>query len=162
MVDTSTDFHDLLKARLIQEKVKVPVQIILDSTLRFKDKYRNVDFDENMKAHLAWTQATTLYYKLGKLPWRLSNIRQGVCYLGLVFKKLSQSNNQGSVCSAAQMFLSDGDGSVFRGNIGLWQSKNEKEFHLDEPSAQELLGMALDDYFFKRRKVSFAPDSVVA
>lgn len=149
MIDTSSDFHHLLKARLIQERITTPVQIILDSTLRFRDKYRNLPFDENMKAHLAWTQSTTLYYKLGSLPWKLADIRDGVCYLGLVFKKINQIMNKGSVCSAAQMFLKDGDGSVFRGNIGLWQSKNEKEFHLDEKSSCELLAMALDDYYDK-------------
>ncbi|TMI94626.1 MAG: hypothetical protein E6H08_08430 [Bacteroidetes bacterium] len=152
LIDTSSDFHHLLKARLIQEKITVPVQIILDSTLQFKDKYRNQSLDENMKAHLAWTQSTTLYYKLGKLPWKLSDIRDGVCYLGLVFKKVNQVKNAGSVCSAAQMFLKDGDGSVFRGNVGAWQSKNEKEFHLDEKSSNELLAMALDDYFEKWNK----------
>lgn len=152
LVDTSSDFHHLLKARLIQEKINVPVQIILDSTLRFRDKYRNLPFDENMKSHLAWTQSTTLYYKFGNLPWKLSDIRDGVCYIGLVFKKSNQVLNSNTVCSAAQMFLKDGDGSVFRGNIGPWQGKNEKEFHLDEQSSYELLVMALDDYHEKWNK----------
>lgn len=152
LVDTSSDFHHLLKARLIQEKITTPVQIILESTLRFKDKYRNLPLDENMKAHLAWTQTTTMFYKFGNLPWKLADIRDGVCYLGLVFKKTNQILESSTVCSAAQMFLKDGDGSVFRGNIGLWQGKNEKEFHLDEPSSYDLLSMALDDYKDKRNK----------
>jgi hypothetical protein len=152
LVDTSSDFHHLLKARLIQENVTTPVQIILDSTLKFRDKYRNLPFDENMKAHLAWTQSTTLYYKLGNLPWKLSDIRDGVCYIGLVFKKTNDLKESKSVCSAAQMFLKDGDGAVFRGHVGLWQGKNEKEFHLDQPSAEDLLGKALDDYHDKWNK----------
>lgn len=152
LIDTSSDFHHLLKARLIQEKINVPIQIILESTLLFRDKHRNISLDENMKSHLAWTQSSTLYYKLGKLPWKLSDIRDGVCYLGLVFKKINYSAKAGSVCSAAQMFLKDGDGSVFRGNIGLWQSENSKEFHLDDISAAELLGLALDDYQNKWNK----------
>lgn len=152
LIDTSSDFHHLLKARLIQEKITTPVQIILDSTLRFRDKYRNLQLDENMKAHLAWTQTTTMFYKFGNLPWKLADIRDGVCYLGLVFKKANQILESSTVCSAAQMFLKDGDGSVFRGNIGLWQGKNEKEFHLDEPSAHDLLSMALDDYKDKRNR----------
>jgi len=153
MVDTSSDFHHLLKARLIQAKITTPVQLILDSTLRFRDKYRNLPLDENMKAHLAWTQSTTLFYKFGNLPWKLADIRDGVCYLGLVFKKTNQIlDSKTTVCSAAQMFLKDGDGSVFRGNIGLWQGKNDKEFHLDEPSSHDLLGMALDDYYSKWSK----------
>ncbi len=152
LADSSSDFHHLLKARLIQEKISVPVQIILESTLNFKDKYRNVPFEENMKSHLAWTQSTTLYYKLGSLPWKLSDIRDGVCYIGLVFKKTNQIFGSATVCSAAQMFLKDGDGSIFRGNIGLWQGKNEKEYHLDEPSSYDLLNMALEDYFDKWKK----------
>ncbi|MBX2980930.1 MAG: hypothetical protein KF905_16705 [Flavobacteriales bacterium] len=146
LMDSSTDFHHLLKAKLIQSKVSAPVQITLDSTLVFKDKYRNAPLDENMKAHLAWTQSTTLYYKLGYLPWKLDAMRDDVCYVGLVFKTVSHNPSGGSVCCAAQMFLSDGDGAIFRGNIGPWQSKNTKEFHIDEPSAYQLMAMALSDY----------------
>lgn len=147
VLDTSTDFHHLLKARLIQENVTVPVQLIIDRTLRFRDKETNKLYDEYLKANLAWTQSTTLYYKLGKLPWKLGDIREGVCYLGLVFKKLPNSKEK-NVCSAAQMFLRDGDGSVFRGNIGLWESR-PNEFHLKQDAAELLIGMALDDYLQK-------------
>ena len=151
IMDTSTDFHNLLKARLIQENIKVPIQIIIDRTLRFRDKETNKLFDEYMKANVAWTQSVTLYYKLGKLPWKLGDIRDGVCYLGLVFKKLPNDKKR-NVCSAAQMFLKDGDGSVFRGNIGLWESDKPHEYHLDSKSGEELIGMALDDYKQKWEK----------
>lgn len=148
VMDTATDFHNLMKARLIQEKIKTPVQLIVERTLCFRNKDTNVLYDQYLKANLAWTQSTTLYYKLGKLPWKLSDIREGVCYIGLVFKKLPNDRHR-NVCSAAQMFLHDGDGSVFRGNIGLWESEKPNEYHLDEGSAEELIGMALDDYFQK-------------
>lgn len=146
VLDTVSDFHNLLKARLIQEKIKVPVQIILERTIQFKDKVTNKRFDEYLKANFAWTISTTIYYKLGKLPWKLDGVRDGVCYIGLVFKKNPHGKDKKNVCSAAQMFLKDGDGSVFRGNIGLWESEKEYEYHLDLPSAEELIGMALDDY----------------
>ncbi|HCY77690.1 MAG TPA: hypothetical protein DHV28_17395 [Ignavibacteriales bacterium] len=148
--DSSEDFHDLMKARVIQEKIKIPIQIIVETTFEFRDKLTRKKLDDYMCAHLAWTQSTTLYYKLGKLPWKLHDIRDGVCYLGLVFKKLNLSSEKGNVCSAAQMFLKDGDGAVFRGNIGLWMSENDKNFHLDEKESENLLGMALDDYFDKK------------
>ena len=152
LFDTSNDFHNLLKARLIQSRVSAPSQLLLESTLKFRDKYKNKLYSDNLKAHIAWTYSTTLYYKLGKMPWKLYGIRDGVCYLGLVFKKMKQTSNNQLVCSAAQMFLKDGDGAVFRGNIGLWQSKSNKEFHLDTKSANELLSMALDDYYDKWNK----------
>ncbi|MBL7932930.1 MAG: hypothetical protein JNL60_13565 [Bacteroidia bacterium] len=152
VVDSSTDFHHLLKARLLIEKIKTPVQIYVEPTLKFRDKMMNKPLGEDMKAHVAWTTSTTVYYKLGKSPWKLNDVRDGVCYLGLVFKKLQHSGNKNSACSAAQMFLKDGDGSVFRGNIGAWQGKNDKDFHLDSSSSEQLLGMALDDYKEKWKK----------
>ncbi len=151
LLDSSSDFHHVLKASVIHEKINTPLQIALESTLQFRDKNSGKLFDQNIKAHLAWTQSTTLYYKLGRLPWRLSDIREGVCYLGIIFKKLNRDGGDKSVCSAAQMFLTDGDGSVFRGNIGLWETK-ENEFHLNKDSAEALLGAALDDYFYKWQK----------
>lgn len=152
ILDTATDFHNLLKARLIQEGVKTPVQLMIDRTLRFRNRETNIKYDDYMKANLAWVHSTTLYYKLGKLPWKLGDIREGVCYIGLVFKKLPNDKNKKNVCSAAQMFLHDGDGSVFRGNIGLWESEKPHEYHLDNQSAKELIGMALDDYMQKWQK----------
>lgn len=144
---SKNNFHHLLKARLIQHKITTPVQLFVEPTLQFRDKMTRKKYDQNIKAHLAWTQSTTLYYKLGKLPWKLHDIREGVCYVGLVFKKFEDKE---MVCSAAQMFLNDGDGSVFRGNIGLWESEKKREHHLDEESAEHLLGMALDDYKLKK------------
>ena len=148
ILHTSSDFHHLFKARLIQEKVVPPIQIFVEPKLRFRDILSGTAYEQNMKAHLAWTVSTTVYYKLGKLPWKLSGVRDGVCYIGLVFKKLNDKDGT-SVCSAAQMFLKDGDGAVFRGNIGLWESSKPNVFHLDEKSAFELLDMALKDYLDK-------------
>lgn len=148
IMDTTNDFHNLLKARLIQENITVPIQLVVDRTLRFRDKETNKRYDEYLKANLAWTQSVTLYYKLGRLPWKLGDIREGVCYIGLVFKKMPNDKTR-NVCSAAQMFLKDGDGSVFRGNIGLWESDRPHEYHLDEKAGRELIGMALDDYMQK-------------
>jgi hypothetical protein len=145
IVNTSSDFHHLLKARLIQEEIEAPIQIFVEPKLQFRDILHNIPYDPNIRAHFAWTISTTVYYKLGKLPWKLSGIRDGVCYLGLVFKKLNEKEGS-SVCSAAQMFLKDGDGAVFRGNIGLWASAGKNEYHLDRKASFELLSMALLDY----------------
>lgn len=145
--EDSSDFHNLLKAVLLKNKVESPVQIFVEPTLRFRDKLRNKELSEDMKSHLAWTTSVAIYYKLGNKPWVLNDVRKDVCYLGLIFKKLPDKSNKHSVCSAAQMFLEDGDGSIFRGNIGLFKSERAEGYHLDENSAESLLGMALDDFF---------------
>lgn len=146
-LDSSSDFHHQLKARVINEGVQIPIQIILETTLAFKDKYTETEFEDEMKAHLAWTQSSALYYKLSKLPWKLKDIREGVCYVGLVFKRFEHLTRKGYACSAAQMFLDSGDGTIFRGNIGPWLSENEKEYHLDKVAAKDLLTKALSAYW---------------
>ena len=129
MIEYDSDFHDQLKARAIFDKIQSPIQIALESTLLFKTKDGSSDYNTEMQAHLAWTHSSSIYYKLGYLPWKLDSIRQGVCYVGLVFKKLQEnSKKKGYACSAAQMFLDSGDGVVFRGNIGPWMSRDEKTY----------------------------------
>jgi len=147
MLEYDSDFHDQLKARAIFCKIQSPIQIALESTLLFKVKDGSDDYSTEMQAHLAWTQSSAVFYKLGYLPWKLDSIRSGVCYVGLVFKKLQDnSQKKGFACSAAQMFLDSGDGTVFRGNIGPWMSQDEKTFHLDRKSARSLLDIALTSY----------------
>ncbi len=147
MKDDSTDFHNLIKAELLKNKIQSPIQVIVEPTLEFKDKLLLKDLSEDMKAHLAWTQSVAIFYKLGNKPWVLNDVRKDVCYLGLIFKRVPDKTNKRSVCSAAQMFLEDGDGAIFRGNIGLFKSEDSIGYHLDQDSAENLLGMALDDFY---------------
>lgn len=147
MYESDSDFHDQLKARALYNRISSPIQVMLESTLKFEGKRQGEEFNDDMKSHLAWTHSSSLYYKLGKLPWKLDAVRDGVCYVGLVFKRLQETSKQkGYACSAAQMFLDSGDGVVFRGNVGPWMSKNEKTFHLDRNSACLLLSMAINSY----------------
>lgn len=146
-IDTSSDFHHLLKARANQERIDAPLQIIVEPKLEFRDIDSNIPYGADMKAFMSWSISTTIYYKLGKKPWKLADIREGVCYLGLVFKKFQSKSNRNMVCSAAQLFLSDGDGTVFRGNNGLWIGDNPNEHHLDREESFNLLSLALKDYF---------------
>jgi hypothetical protein len=96
-------------------------------------------------ASVAWNLATGLFYKTqGTPPWRIAGIRSGVCYVGLVFK-LIPNHPQHHACCAAQMFLSEGDGVVFRGANGPWRSE-DRQFHLPRERAKALLSMVLETY----------------
>ena len=66
-------------------------QILRESTLDWRNYVRSDgkpirDFSR-IEGHLAWTLSTAAYYKAGGKPWQLSDVRPGVCYLGLVYKK---------------------------------------------------------------------------
>lgn len=145
--DFEINFHNQLKAKLLSEKIVT--QIIRESTIA----YRNIweDLEEIEKQALfdtakAWNISTTLYYKYGGIPWKLDEVRKNVCYLGLVYKKLEQSESSRNACCAAQMFLDSGDGMVFRGNIGPWYNPKSKEFHLEKGDASELLSLSLEAF----------------
>ncbi len=135
------DFRRQLKARLIKERVAV--QIVRESTFSRADRQLE---DE---ATIAWKLSNAVFYKSERLPWRLSHVRSGVCYVGLVFKRLKVGFEKGNACCAAQMFLSSGEGVVFKGAVGPWYSADKKEFHLPKSEATALLELVLSEY---RRK----------
>lgn len=144
------NFHNQIKAKLLPHKVIT--QIVKEKTIAYEHVLENPDAitkERIFDSAKAWNIATTLYYKLGGLPWKLGSIREGVCYLGLVYKQIEQSRDLRTACCAAQMFLDSGDGMVFRGNDGKYYNPDTREYHLTENDAQELISRALDAFYDK-------------
>lgn len=140
----STDFRRQLKARSME--YNIPIQIIRESTLRLNSEN---PFGQRALTPLSdrlWNLSTSLYYKCGGKPWKLVSAREGVCYVGIAFRRTSRSNDSRTACCAAQMFLDSGDGIVFLGEYGPWYSPDNKQFHLTEVAAQNLLQGVLDTY----------------
>lgn len=136
----SPDFRRQLKARAME--LEIPVQIILESTLRLSNE--NVSGQRGLTplSDRMWNIATALYYKCGGKPWRLVTAREGVCYIGIAFRR----SDENTACCAAQMFLDTGDGVVFLGKYGPWYSPRRKQFHLDKSAACDLLQGTLRTY----------------
>lgn len=142
------DFHNQLKARLL--KYTLPTQIIRESTLA-PHEYLNQfglpkrDFSK-IRGHMAWSISTAAFYKTGGKPWKLADIRKGVCYIGLVYKQDERSANPKDACCAAQMFLDSGDGFVFKGAVGPWYNTKKGDYHLSKNQAQQIITMAIKTY----------------
>ena len=143
------DFHNQLKARLLLKEI--PTQLVQESTLTPEEfvtdsgkPLRRLD----KPSTVAWNLATATFYKASGRPWKLHRIRQGVCYLGLVFKRDDRTGDEKNACCAAQMFLDSGDGVVFKGAVGPWYS-GKGDFHLSREAAKEVAKLALESY---RRK----------
>lgn len=140
----SVDFRRQLKARSML--LRMPLQIIRDSTLRPED------FNEFGKRGLtplsdrAWNLSLALFYKAGGKPWKLATAREGVCYVGLVYKRTEPTYGSGTACCAAQMFLDSGDGVVLRSDFGPWYSPRTKQMHLSGSEARKLLRRVLSTY----------------
>lgn len=146
------DFRHQLKGRLLGSRVAT--QVIREPKIAFRE-FRNKSGHlaqdlSRMESAIAWNLTTSAFYKTGGRPWKLAAIREGVCYLGLVFKLDDRGQRRNWACCAAKMFLDSGDGIVFRGALGPWYSTETKEFHLSEQAAMNLMKTALAEYKVKR------------
>ena len=142
------DFHNQLKARLLESQSLT--QIIRESTIAHMDflkpngtPIRDLDI---LQSEIAWNISSAVFYKAGGRPWKLGGVRDGVCYIGLVFKRVEKDADPCSACCAAQMFLDSGDGVVFKGDIGPWYTPRRGDFHLKEDAAKSLVKIAVEAY----------------
>lgn len=140
-------FHNQLKAKLLDSEAVT--QIVRQTTIApleyltaRGERSRRMQDD----ATIAWNLATGIYYKTGAKPWTLADIRDGVCYIGLVFKRTNNPGDAKEACCGAQMFLHTGEGIVFKGAVGSWASEKEGEYHLSEQKAAEIVQRCIDAY----------------
>jgi hypothetical protein len=140
-------FRRQLKARLLKDRIVT--QIVRETTL-VPEEFLRPDGRPQRKiedaATIAWKLGTGSFYKAGGKPWQLANVRSGVCYVGLVYKRNDLSADPRHACCAAQMFLTDGDGVVFRGALGPWFHADSRQFHLDKNAAKSLVEMVTAEY----------------
>jgi hypothetical protein len=146
--DDVPDFHRQAKAAFLTIS---PTQLVRETTIA-PDAFLNTKGypvrNTQDVATIAWNLTTGLYYKTQpNPPWKLWGVRPGVCYVGLVYKNLPNDTN-GHACCAAQMFLSEGDGVVFRGANGPWQT-GRNDYHLKAYAATNLIKTVLETYALK-------------
>lgn len=146
LFDYDKDFHHQLKVRLLPKQILT--QIIREATIRIPtDKHEKVQKAfESQETAKAWNLALAMYYKHGGMPWKLGDIRPGVCYIGLTFKRDETNSDARHACCGAQMFLGSGQGMVFRGRPGPYYNGERNEFHLDADSAEELVTKVIESY----------------
>jgi hypothetical protein len=136
------NFHNQLKARLMD--TSQVIQVVKEITLDPPDDNARARMQD--PATIAWNLSTTSFYKIGGRPWRLADLREGICYVGLVFKHIERPSGRDNACCGAQMFLGSGDGLVFRGAVGPWYSETRDAFHLNQDQAAKLMEMIVSAY----------------
>lgn len=140
-------FHNQLKARLLPHEALT--QVIQESTIAPDDFLNAFGYPRrkvDAPSTIAWNLLTAAFYKTGGRPWKIGSIREGVCYIGLVFKQDERNADPRSACCAAQMFLDSGDGLVFKGDVGPWYNQDRGDFHLKYKAARELVETAISTY----------------
>lgn len=140
-------FHNQFKARLLG--CEAVTQIVRQTTIAPDDHLNSAGKPLRKlqdEATVAWNLGTAIFYKAGEMPWSLADIRDGVCYIGLVFKKTSNPKDENEACCGAQMFLQSGEGLVFKGAVGSWASDKRGEFHLPKEQAAQIVKECVEAY----------------
>lgn len=144
------DFRALLKAKSL--KTSRPIQIIRRDTWdpTFKPKDRDERRGQQDEATKAWNLHTALYYKAGGMPWRMTRAAQDLtsCYIGVAFYRTADGETLQT--SVAQVFNQRGDGVIVRGAPAR-QSRDDRQPHLTEADARDLLVQSLSRYRSEHR-----------
>ncbi len=145
--DSILNFRDLFKAEAIN--LRVPTQIawptLWDDTAKIPRKLKDTDRSVQGPATRAWNVLNALFYKAGKVPWRLlpSDGQYKTCYLGISFYR--DIDGQQLWTSTAQMFDERGRGLILRGARA--QTKfGGRHPYLNRVDAFALVAKSLDAY----------------
>ena len=89
----------------------------------------------------AWNLTVALLYKAEVIPWRLSDVIEGSCFVGISFFHEDEARSSTLRTSVAQAFTERGEGFVLRGNSFDWDRRKTGEGapHLNEEQARALL-----------------------
>ena len=149
------NFRDLLKAKTLH--LPVPPQIVWPDTWDDAAKIpRKVKRDSNrqtqVKATRAWNLLNALFYKAGKVPWRLlpDQAEYRTSFLGIGFYR--DLDGQQLWTSTAQMFDERGRGLILRGARAQTETRGRHPY-LTAKDAEDLVVQSIAAYKAHHRHV---------
>jgi len=135
------DFHNLLKVLGFPHKMRT--QVVLPKTLRLTEGPQD-------PATIAWNFSVALFYKATGNPWKIADLDEDTCYMGISFYE--EVGDQGSQmrASMAHVYLRTGESQVIRGKPFRWDESRERSPELTSPQAFEILSDVIR--LFERQK----------
>jgi hypothetical protein len=129
-------FHHGLKVAAMQ--LDIPVQLTWQSAL---EGSTTVEDD----ATRAWNFWTGVYYKAGGIPWRVSGLEPGTCYVGFAFYR---DRKDGTLrTSIAQAFTDRAEGIVLRSEPFVWREQERSRTpHMPKELTSSLLTSVIGAY----------------
>jgi hypothetical protein len=136
--DAARSFRRGLKAHSLD---LLPTQLLWHRTLAGTRGVQDL-------ATRAWNLTVALLYKAQIVPWRLSDVVEGSCFVGISFFHDDEARSVTLRTSVAQAFSERGEGFVLQGDSFDWDAKKQREKspHLSKDDARKLLTHVIQVY----------------
>lgn len=122
-------------------ELDVPIQIIRPSTLEPYDPGKPKREDD---ATTFWNLVVALFYKANHLPWRVKDLLEDTCYVGISFFR-DRTDSSNVKTALAQVFAVDSEGFVFKGEKAT-VDEHTRSTHISKGEAARLTKRAIDAY----------------
>jgi len=142
----ASDLRRLIKVGAME--LDIPTQLVKPRTLRIDSSDQTLQ-DE---ATRAWNFSVAIYYKAEGYPWKLANMENGTCYVGVSFYKDPPDSRGNMKSSIAQVFTHTGEGLVLRGSRAVIDEVTGSP-HLTGNGAYQLVIDVLKEYEKQMRQL---------
>jgi len=146
------DFHNHIKAQAASPKRNFVTQMISPKTLAFSEEKQNA-------ALIAWNFSVGTFYKATGVPWKLADINENTCYVGISFYREINRGNMSVRASIAQVYMRTGESQVITGRPFRWDQKTQgRQVKLDFNQMSEIVGDSIKIFHAQRHKL---PERIV-
>ena len=138
------DFHNHIKAQAAHPNRNFITQMIQPKTLVFSEEKQSA-------ALIAWNFSVGTYYKATGIPWKLADINENTCYIGISFYREIQKENRSIRASIAQVYMRTGESQVITGRPFQGdKEKRDRNVQLDSSQMAEVIKDSIE-IFSKQR-----------
>ena len=132
------DFHNHLKAQSARRQLVT--QMLSPKTLRFAETKQS-------PALIGWNFAVAAFYKATGIPWKLAELDNETCYVGVSFYHEIRQADKSMRASIAQVYMRSGESQVIRGEPFEWSEENaDRNPHLDTSQMAKIIRDSIDLY----------------
>lgn len=136
------DFHHHMKAQAA--KRDFVTQILLPDTLTFSERQQS-------PALIAWNFTVGTYYKATGIPWKLADIDDNTCFVGISFYREITKEAMTMRASIAQVYMRTGESQVISGRPFEWNRREKGRLvQLTSSQMSDLVSNSID--IFKKQR----------
>lgn len=139
------DFHDHIKAQAADPKRNFVTQIISPKTMVFSEEKQSA-------ALIAWNFSVGTYYKATGVPWKLADINENTCFIGISFYHEIIKGNKAMRASIAQVYMRTGESQVITGRPFEWNQEEKGRYvQLNSSQMAEIVSDSVRIFYDQRR-----------